>query len=535
VLALSYSAAEVGARRELFRLEEERNAAPALETQLQQLVAASGMKSGETGMEEFKSQARLALKLKRNVMNEYLADGREYLNILGGASLVAKELLAAMQDLQSFVLQRVLLTRSVPGSTVPSSSDFASALLWFCSISNWSRIVAGLRSAETNLLPWIAGLLATLLLFLFRRRVRQRIEKSDLNPTSPRRIRTLFFNTFLSLLWAAPGPVAIAYAGRMIGQVGGEVDLARAISAGASHAARFLFAMLLIRRILGNGGAVHRLMGWPAEVRELLDWGVKRLMVVFTPLYFVFSALAEEGMFFNSDSHLQSHHNSLGRLCFLAAVFVLLSTGRRVLKPQGAVTNALGARLSEHGVDRARLSRIILKLICWVILLLDRSIRVGDSVTVGNLSGLVARIQMRATTVTLWDHSDMVVPNKEFITTKLVNWTLSNPDTRVDLKVGVDYNSDVEQVREVLMGLAQEHPAVLKDPPPQVLLTEFGESAILFELRVFGLYSYGRPVLLDELHRAVVREFRKLGIVIAFPHLEVDLHPKPPAAQEPHV
>ncbi len=113
-----------------------------------------------------------------------------------------------------------------------------------------------------------------------------------------------------------------------------------------------------------------------------------------------------------------------------------------------------------------------------MILLFDRSIRVGDSVTVGNLSGIVARIQMRATTVTLWDHSDMVVPNKEFITTKLVNWTLSNPETRVDLKVGVDYNSDVEQVREVLMRLAQEHPAVLKEPPPQVLLTEFGDSAI---------------------------------------------------------
>ena len=125
----------------------------------------------------------------------------------------------------------------------------------------------------------------------------------------------------------------------------------------------------------------------------------------------------------------------------------------------------------------------------------------GDAVTVGNLSGIVARIQMRATTVTLWDRSDMVVPNKEFITTKLVNWTLSHPETRVDLKVGVDFSSDVEHVRETLLRLAHAHPAVLKEPEPQVFLTEFGDSAILFELRVFVEYAYGRPVLLDELHR----------------------------------
>jgi potassium efflux system protein len=170
------------------------------------------------------------------------------------------------------------------------------------------------------------------------------------------------------------------------------------------------------------------------------------------------------------------------------------------------------------------LQEIFANFASGLILLLDRSIRVGDAVTVGTLSGVVARIQMRSTTVTLWDHSDMVVPNKEFVTTKLVNWTLSHRETRVDLKVGVDYGSDVEQVREVLMRLAEEHPAVLKDPAPQVLLTEFGQSAILFELRVFGLYSYGRPVLLDELHRAVMREFRRLGIVIAFPQLDVRLN-----------
>jgi small-conductance mechanosensitive channel len=178
------------------------------------------------------------------------------------------------------------------------------------------------------------------------------------------------------------------------------------------------------------------------------------------------------------------------------------------------------------------LQEIFANFAAGMILLLDRSVRVGDAVTVGNMSGIVAKIQMRSTTVTLFDRSDMVVPNKEFITTKLVNWSLSYPDTRVDLKIGVDYGSDVEQVHAALIRIAQEHPAVLKSPAPQVLLTEFGQGSILFELRVFGLYSYGRPVLLDELYRAMVTEFKKQGIVIARPHLEVQLNPDLPAAHE---
>jgi hypothetical protein len=340
VLVLSYSAAEVGARREVFRLEEERNGAPALQSELQQIVAASGKKQSDADFAEFKSQARLMLQLQRSVMTESLTVGREYLTRLGEANRIAKELLAAIQDLQSFVLQHVLWTRSVTGSAVPSFSDFSNAFLWFFSFSSWSQIVAGFRSAETHPLLWIAGLLATLLLFRFRGPLRQRIERSDLSHTNPRRIRVLLFNILLSLLWAAPGPLTIAYVGWMIGQVGGEVDLGRAIAAGARHVARTVFVLLLIRRILANGGAVDRLMGWSREVRELLDWGNKKLMAVYTPLYFVFSALAEEGMFFNGDPRLQSHHNSLGRLCFIAAVFALLLIGRKVLKPHGAVAGA---------------------------------------------------------------------------------------------------------------------------------------------------------------------------------------------------
>jgi potassium efflux system protein len=172
------------------------------------------------------------------------------------------------------------------------------------------------------------------------------------------------------------------------------------------------------------------------------------------------------------------------------------------------------------------LQEIFANLASGLILLLDRSIRVGDAVSIGELSGRVSRIQMRATTVLLWDRSEMIVPNKEFITSKLINWTLSIPESRVDVKVGVAYDSDIELVRRVLMEIARANPNVLKAPPPEVLLTQFADSAILFELRVFCLYEYGRMLLLDELHRAVFGEFGKHGIGIAFPQLDVHLSPE---------
>jgi potassium-dependent mechanosensitive channel len=172
------------------------------------------------------------------------------------------------------------------------------------------------------------------------------------------------------------------------------------------------------------------------------------------------------------------------------------------------------------------LQEIFANFASGLILLLDRSLRVGDAVSVGELSGRVSRIQMRSTTITLWDRSEMIVPNKDFVTGKLVNWTLSFPESRVDVKVGVAYDSDIDLVRRVLMEVASANPNVLKAPPPEVLLTEFAQSAILFELRVFCLYDYGRMLLLDQLQSAVFHQFRKNGIVFAFPQLDVHLNPE---------
>ncbi|MBL8228710.1 MAG: mechanosensitive ion channel [Bryobacterales bacterium] len=170
------------------------------------------------------------------------------------------------------------------------------------------------------------------------------------------------------------------------------------------------------------------------------------------------------------------------------------------------------------------LQDVFANLASGLILLFDRSIRVGDAITVGEWSGRVSRIQMRATTVTLWNRSEMVVPNREFIGSKLINWTLSKPETRVELRVGVPYGSDLDLVRRVLREVVAANPNVLPEPPAEVLLTSFGENAIFFELQAFCLYEFGRQLVLDQLHTAIYQEFEKSGVRVAGPRVNVQFN-----------
>jgi potassium efflux system protein len=124
------------------------------------------------------------------------------------------------------------------------------------------------------------------------------------------------------------------------------------------------------------------------------------------------------------------------------------------------------------------LQEIVANFVSGLILLTERPVRVGDAVTIGNLQGQVARIQIRATTVTLWDRSEMIVPNKEFITTKLINWTLTDSRRRLDILVRVAYGSNLPLVKKTLMDVALANPNVLEDPPSKVLLLEFGDDAL---------------------------------------------------------
>jgi potassium efflux system protein len=119
------------------------------------------------------------------------------------------------------------------------------------------------------------------------------------------------------------------------------------------------------------------------------------------------------------------------------------------------------------------LQEIFANFVAGVIILFERPVRVGDVVTVGDVSGVVSRIRIRATTITNWDRKEYIVPNKEFITGRLLNWTLSDTTNRVVLHVGVAYGTDADEARKLLLEAAREQPAVLDEPAPTATFEQF--------------------------------------------------------------
>jgi len=169
------------------------------------------------------------------------------------------------------------------------------------------------------------------------------------------------------------------------------------------------------------------------------------------------------------------------------------------------------------------LQEIVANFICGLIILFERPFRVGDVVTIGDQTGKVTRIQIRATTVTDWDRRELIVPNKEFITGKLINWSLSDPITRVVIPVGVAYGSDTQATEKLLLKIARENLIVLSQPEPSALFLGFGDNSLNFELRVFVGGLDNRLSVTHHLHLAIEREFRNAGINIAFPQRDIHL------------
>ncbi|CAB5526516.1 mechanosensitive channel MscK [Stutzerimonas stutzeri] len=169
------------------------------------------------------------------------------------------------------------------------------------------------------------------------------------------------------------------------------------------------------------------------------------------------------------------------------------------------------------------LQEIFANFISGLIILFERPVRIGDVVTIGNLSGTVSRIRIRATTITDFDRKDIIVPNKTFITGQLINWSLSDTVTRVTIKVGVAYGSDLDKVKALLYKAAQDNPRVLKEPEPQVFFLNFGESTLDHELRIHVRDLGDRNPATDEINRFIDREFNKAGISIAFRQVDIFL------------
>lgn len=168
------------------------------------------------------------------------------------------------------------------------------------------------------------------------------------------------------------------------------------------------------------------------------------------------------------------------------------------------------------------LQEIFANFFSGIILLFERPIRVGDVITIGDSSGSVSRIQIRATTIIDWDRKELIIPNKQFITEKVTNWTLSNKILRVVIPIGVAYGSNTKLVEEKLLQVAKANPDVSAEPAPSVVFMDFGDNSLIFHLRVFISDCDKSMSTRHALNNAIDEEFRKESIEISFP--QRDLH-----------
>lgn len=169
------------------------------------------------------------------------------------------------------------------------------------------------------------------------------------------------------------------------------------------------------------------------------------------------------------------------------------------------------------------LQNIANNFISGLIILFERPIKIGDRIEVGSVQGDVTKVSARATTVNTNDNISIIVPNSEFINQRVINWSHNDRSIRYHVPVGVSYNEDPAQIKELLLEVAEANPDVLKRPKPDVLFTEYGDSSLNFDLMVWTSTYINKPIILkSQLYYAIFEKFKEHNIEIPFP--QRDLH-----------
>ncbi len=168
---------------------------------------------------------------------------------------------------------------------------------------------------------------------------------------------------------------------------------------------------------------------------------------------------------------------------------------------------------------------IFSNFISGVIILLEKPLKLGDRIEVGLVSGNVQSISVRATTILTNDNVSIIVPNSDFISKQVINWSHSGQTVRISISMNVAYNSDPDLVKTLLLAVANEEPGVLKSPSPTVRLTEFGDNGLKFSLLVWtNDYSDRSGALKSLLNFGVLKKFRENKVHMPFPQRDVYLH-----------
>jgi small-conductance mechanosensitive channel len=175
------------------------------------------------------------------------------------------------------------------------------------------------------------------------------------------------------------------------------------------------------------------------------------------------------------------------------------------------------------------LQNIVANFVAGIVILWEGPIKVGDFIDVGNTHGEVIRIGARGTWVRTFDNEVIIVPNSEFINSRVANWTANDPIIRMTIPLGVSYDSDLEIVRDVLLSIAKRDKRVLADPEPLVLVAGFGDNSVNISLRVSmttttdpsGVLQNDAGKLKSDLFMEIFRVFREQKIEMPFPQRDV--------------
>lgn len=221
---------------------------------------------------------------------------------------------------------------------------------------------------------------------------------------------------------------------------------------------------------------------------------------------------------------------SINRLIYYSFIVVAIAVAMGVL---GISIQSLMVVIGALGVGIGfGLQNIVNNFASGLILLFERSIKVGDIIVVNGTWGTVKHLGLRATIIQTFANAEMIVPNSDLVSGTVNNWTMTNRQTRFTVKVGVAYGTDTALVKNVLLKIASNNSNVLKDPAPSVVFTEFGDSSLNFELRCWVKEINIMWKTQDEIMYEVDREFKNNNISIPFPQRDLYIKEMPSSMKE---
>lgn len=173
------------------------------------------------------------------------------------------------------------------------------------------------------------------------------------------------------------------------------------------------------------------------------------------------------------------------------------------------------------------LQSLFQNLAAGFIILSERTVAVGDIIEVSNMVGKVKKIGLRTTEIITRDDIVVIVPNNEFVSGEVVNWSQNQRMSRFKVSVGVAYGSDTEKVKEILLECAKEHKSVLNTPEPTVFFENFGNSSLDFSLAFYSNVLFRIERVKSDLRFEIDKKFRESEVVIPFPQQDIYIKEMP--------